>query len=186
MAKDTDSSALTTTSDREPSKRQLQRQMARKRESLAETIGDIKDTVEQQVDTLKKGVSGIIDFRGEFQNDPFVLSLGALSAGFALGYTVGYAHKNTKGSKQNQVTAFADTMIEQLSTMGQGLVLPALDAKISELFGFDFSAMLAKVGESAKKSPGKKKPRARALPKAPVKTRTLKPKTASGKKALKP
>ena len=169
----------------EPSKQQLQRKMARTRESLAETIGEIKETVEQQVDTVKKGVSGIIDYRGEFQKDPLVLSLGALSAGFALGYTLGYAHKNTKGGKQNQVTAFADTMIEQLSTMGQGLVLPALDAKISELFGFDFSATLARVAESSRKSPAKKKSRARALPKAPAKTRSRKQKAKSGKKASK-
>src|SRR5436190_12630727 len=116
--------------DVEPTKQQLQRQMARTRESLAETVGEIKETVQQEVKTVQKGVSSVLDYRKEFQKDPLVWSLGALSAGFALGYTVGYAHKNTKGRKQNELTAFADTMIEQLSTMGEGLVLPALDAKI--------------------------------------------------------
>lgn len=151
--------------DAEPTKQQLQRQMARTRESLAQTVGEIKETVEQEVKVVQKGVSSVLDYRHEFQKDPLVWSLGALSAGFALGYTVGYAHKNTKGRKQGEITAFADTMIEQLSTMGQGLVLPALDAKISELFGFQFSAMLEQVG-NAKKPSTKKRSRRAALPKA--------------------
>src|SRR5688572_15320900 len=118
MAKKTGS---TQTTNREPSKEQLQRQMARTRESIAETVGEIKETVEQQVDMAKKGVASVLNYREEFQKDPLVWSLGALSAGFALGYTVGYAHKNTKGGKQNQAALFAETMIEQLSGVGQGL-----------------------------------------------------------------
>jgi hypothetical protein len=149
-----------TSSSTERTKAQLQRQMARTRESLAETVGEIKETVEQQVDMVSQGVSSVLNFREEFQNDPLVWSLGALSAGFALGYTVGYAHKNTKGRKQNEITAFANTMIEQLSTMGKGLVLPALDAKISELFGFQFSSILEQIRSSG--VPAKKNTRSRA------------------------
>lgn len=160
----------------EPSKEQLQRQMARTRESLAETVGEIKETVEQQVDIVKEGVSGVLNYREEFQKDPLVWSLGALSAGFALGYTIGYAHKNTKGGKRSQATAFADTMIEQLSGVGQGLVLPALDAKISELFGFDFSAMLGQVAGKAK-APDKKKTRS-----APSRTGVAKKKKTPARK----
>ena len=88
-------------------KDQLQKQMARTRESLAETVGEIKETVEQEVETIKKGAESILNFRGEFEKDPFVWSLGALSAGFALGYTVGYAHKNAKGRKKSEVTFLA-------------------------------------------------------------------------------
>jgi hypothetical protein len=174
MAKKGSSPSRVTAIDTEPTKQQLQRQMARTRESLAETVGEIRETVEQQVDAVKDGVSSVLNYREEFQKDPLVWSLGALSAGFALGYTVGYAHKNTKGAKQTQITAFADTMIEQLSSMGQGLVMPALDAKLSELFGFNFSAMLNQVGK-ATRSDGKKKTR-RALPKAAGKTRSSKKK----------
>jgi hypothetical protein len=155
----------------EPTKAQLQREMARTRESLADTVGEIKETVEQQVDLVKRGVSSVANYRDEFQKDPLVWSLGALSAGFALGYTVGYAHKNTKGRRKTQITAFADTMIEQLSGVGQGLVLPALDAKISELFGVDFSAMLNEIGGAQKQTGKSKRRRARraATPKQPSK-----------------
>jgi hypothetical protein len=184
MAKRTTTKAKANSMHIEPTKDQLQRQMARTRESLAETVGEIKETVSQEVNMVKKGVTGILNYRDEFQNDPLVWSLGALSAGFALGYTVGYAHKNTKGKKQGQMTAFADTMIQQLSGMGQGLVLPALDAKISELFGFEFSAMLEKVGNSQRtptKERTSKKGGAKRLPAArkPAATRKV---TASKKK----
>jgi len=71
----------------EPTKRELQRQMARTRQSLAETVGEIKETVDQEVRAVKNTVSGVLDYRDEFQREPLVWSLGALSAGFALGYT---------------------------------------------------------------------------------------------------
>ena len=149
----------------QPSKRELQQQMELTRESLAETVGEIKDTVEQEVRAVKKSVSGVLDYREEFQKEPLVWSLGALSAGFALGYTVGYAHKNTKGGKQSPVVAFADSMVEELSTLGQGLVLPALNSKIRELFGFEFSELLGQM-RGTKKLTAKKKPIKRVTSKA--------------------
>ena len=136
----------------EPTKKELQRQMEQTRESLAETVAEIKETVDHEVRAVKKSVSGVLDYREEFQKEPLVWSLGALSAGFALGYTVGYAHKNTKGRKQTPVIAFADSMVDELSTMGQGLVLPALDAKIKELFGFEFSELLGQMRGTKKRA----------------------------------
>ena len=140
----------------EPSKRELQRQMERTRESLSETVSEIKETVDQEVRAVKRTVSGVLDYREQFQKEPLVWSLGALSAGFALGYTVGYAHKNTKGGKQTAVVAFADSMVEELSTVGNAMVLPALDAKIKELFGFEFSELLMQMKQTTKR-PAKKK-----------------------------
>lgn len=146
----------------EPTKRELERQMERTRESLAETVGEIKETVEQEYQSVRQTVSGVLDYREQFQKEPLVWSLGALSAGFALGYTVGYAHKNTKRGKQSQLVAFADSMVEELSTMGQGVVIPVLSEKIRELFGFDFSELLKDVGGTKKSSrkKGSVKPRA--------------------------
>lgn len=143
--------ARTSEENREPSKRELQRQMERTRESLAETVDEIKETIGQEVSAVKKTVSGVLDYREEFQKEPLVWSLGALSAGFALGYTLGYAHKNTRGGKQTAVIAFADSMVDEMSTLGKELVMPALDAKLKELFGFGFSELLAQVGGRANK-----------------------------------
>ena len=142
--------AATTKDGRDPSKRELQRQMEETRESLTETVGEIRETIEHEVASVKKTVSGVLDYREQFQKEPLVWSLGALSAGFALGYTLGYAHKNTKGGKQTPVMVFADTMISELSNMGQGLIMPALDGKLKELFGFELSDLFEQIRETKK------------------------------------
>src|SRR5918993_2194718 len=157
----------------EPTKRELQNQMDRTRESLAETVAEIKDTVEHEVRSVKKSVSGVLDYREEFQKEPLVWSLGALSAGFALGYTVGYAHKNSKGGKQTPVMAFADSMVDELSTMGQGFVLPALDAKIKELFGFEFSELLGQMKGSKKRTAKKKTTQRKTIKPAPSRAKRV-------------
>ena len=177
MAKREDHNGPDGAANQEPSKRQLQRQMQQTRESLSETVNEIKETVDHEVQAVKKTVSGVLDYREQFQKEPLVWSLGALSAGFALGYTIGYAHKNTKGSKQAPVMAFADSMVEELSTVGSAMVLPALDAKIKELFGFEFSELLTQMKQT-KKSPSKKRARKRKPSKAAVK-RTARKKIAN-------
>ena len=168
MAKTESDDRSETDGNQEPSKRQLQRQMEQTRESLSETVSEIKETVDHEVRAVKKTVSGVLDYREQFQKEPLVWSLGALSAGFALGYTIGYAHKNTKGSKQAPVIAFADSMVEELSTVGNAMVLPALDAKIKELFGFEFSELLTQMKQT-KKSATKKRTRKRKPSKAVAK-----------------
>ena len=148
--------------DENPSKRQLHQQMERTRESVAETVGEIKETVGEQIATAKRAVTGVLDYREEFQKEPLVWSLGALSAGFALGYTMGYAHKETKGArKKSEVAAFANSMVEELSVVGNSLVMPALNAHIKELFGFDFSEVLHSI-EGANK-PAKRRKRAKKV-----------------------
>lgn len=171
------SQARTATSA-EPTKEELQRHLKDTRESLSQTVAQLKDTVEAQVDAVKQTVGGVLDYREQFQKEPLLWSLGTLSAGFALGYTMGYAHKNTRGAKhKSEIAAFADGIVAELSTVGQSLVMPALNSKIRELFGFDFSHVLEEVA-GAKKAPkrigagkrpakakakkaGKKRPRSR-------------------------
>ena len=134
----------------EPGKAELERQLAETRESLSQTVNEIKETVTGQYEAVRDTVSGVMDYREQFQNEPVVWSLGALSAGFALGYTLGYAHKNTKGSKSrhSQIAAFADGLAGELSTIGKTLVMPTLNHKIKELFGFDFADVLEDMGRA--------------------------------------
>ena len=145
---------------KEPTKAQLQRQMEEARVSISQAVEEIKDTVEDQYEAAKKTVGGVLDLRQQFQQDPLVWSVGALSAGFALGYTLGYAHKNMTSSraKRSPVAAFADSLIEELSTVGNDLVLPPLNAKIKELFGFDFADVLEEIGAAKKPRTRKKTP----------------------------
>jgi hypothetical protein len=150
----------------ELSKKQLQRQMEQTRESVSETVGEIKDTVSQQYEAAKQTVAGVLDYREQFQKEPLVWSLGALSAGFALGYTMGYAHKETKGSRnKSQVAAFTNSLVEELSLVGNNVVMPTLNARIKEMFGFDFSEVLESIGDA-----GKKRPKRKAAKKAPTRT----------------
>ena len=156
----------------QPSKQQLQRQMEKTRQSVSETVGEIKETVNEQIAVAKQTVTGVLNYREEFQKEPLVWSLGALSAGFALGYTMGYAHRETKGArKKSEVAAFANSMVEELSAVGNSLVMPALNARIKELFGFDFGDALDSIGKANKGKPkrrGAKKtigrPKRKALP----------------------
>jgi len=132
--------------------------MEKTRESVAETVGEIKETVGEQLATAKQAVSGVLNYREEFQKEPLVWSLGALSAGFALGYTMGYAHKETKGGrKKSEVAAFANSLVDELSVVGNSLVMPALNVHIKELFGFDFSEVLSSIGEANKHKPSRKR-----------------------------
>ena len=156
----------------QPSKQQLQKQMEKTRQSVSETVGEIKETVNEQIAVAKQTVTGVLNYREEFQKEPLVWSLGALSAGFALGYTMGYAHRETKGArKKSEVAAFANSMVEELSAVGNSLVMPALNARIKELFGFDFGDALDSIGKANKRSPKRKRtkkaigrPKRKALP----------------------
>jgi hypothetical protein len=144
------------TEQKGPSKRELEKQIGRTRESLSETVEEIKETAEQGYASVKETVSGVLDYREEFQKDPLVWSLGALSAGFALGYAVGYAHKfSTKKAKNSQIAQFTDRMVDELSKVGQSLVVPAVGTKIREFFGFDFGELLRDMGGAKKSGPRK-------------------------------
>jgi hypothetical protein len=156
----------------QPSKQQLQRQMEITRQSVSETVGEIKETVNEQLAVAKQTVTGVLHYREEFQKEPLVWSLGALSAGFALGYTMGYAHRETKGARnKSEVAAFANSLVEELSVVGNSLVMPALNSRIKELFGFDFSEALSSIEKANKRNPKRKRtkkaigrPKRKALP----------------------
>jgi len=159
---------------RAPSQKELQRKIGRTRDSLRSTVEAIQDKADQQYQTVKETVSDVLDYRDEFQKEPVVWSLGALSAGFALGYTVGYSHKVAKGSKDSQFAKFTDSVVEELSHVGQRFVLPELNTKISQLFGFDFASLLGQV-RGKEKTSGRKRLTARTRrPKSHRATKTHK------------
>src|SRR5437868_9810904 len=157
--------------DRQPSQKELQRKIGRTRDSLRTTVEAIQDKADQQYRTVKETVSDVLDYRDEFQKEPVVWGLGALSAGFALGYTVGYSHKVAKTTKDSQFAKFTDNVVEELSHVGQRLVLPELNAKIRQLFGYDFTGLLDQVRGKEKKTTGRRRPTTR--PKRPKSRRSI-------------
>ena len=131
----------------EATKEELQQRMEAARESLSETVGQIRETVEGQYAAVKTGVSGILDWREGFQQDPLLWSVGALAAGLAVGYTLGVAQKrNGRRGKSPALAAFADGLIDELKNAAGGLPLLSLDPKTRALFGFDISKVLAEIG----------------------------------------
>lgn len=157
-------------------KAQLQQQMDHARESIGETVAQIKGTVEEQIDSVKDTVGGVLSFREGFQNEPLVWSLGALSAGFALGYTLGYANKHTKskGRLPPPLAAFVDDLARELSKVGNDLVLPSLNSHIKTALGFDLVTVLDEMG---------RKPRQRA--RVPAKARVRRSTKRSNKRPAK-
>jgi hypothetical protein len=160
----------TKTDGGEPTERELQRKIGQTRDSLRTTVEAIQDKAEQQYETVKHTVADVLDYRDEFQKEPVVWSLGALSAGFALGYTVGYSHKMAKTNKHSQFARFTDSVVGELSHVGQRLVLPELNSKIRELFGLDFGGLLDQVRGKPRKT-RTKRPKSRRSIKAPRKRR---------------
>jgi hypothetical protein len=151
----------------------LQRQIRRTRDSLRDTVEQIQDTAEQKYEAVKKTVSDVLDYREEFQKEPVVWTVGALSAGFAAGYAVGYSHKLAKSKKGSQFANFADTVVTDLSHLGQRLVLPELNAKITELFGFNFGGFLQQIGKTGRQT-GTKRLQGRRRQKQPKRGRRKK------------
>lgn len=69
-------------------KAELQRRMEEARESITQTVTEIKDTVANQYQSVKDTVTEALDWREQYRKRPVAFSIGALSAGFILGYSV--------------------------------------------------------------------------------------------------
>lgn len=71
------------TEDRdEPSKEALQRRMEEARDSISNTVTEIKENVTQQYENVKDA----LDWREHFKRQPLAWSLGAAGVGFFVGY----------------------------------------------------------------------------------------------------
>src|SRR5207248_10363737 len=106
-----------TTSSQQQHKKELQRQIGQTRDSLRDTVEQIQDTAEQKYQAAKETVSDVLDYRDEFQKEPVIWSLGALSAGLALGYTLGYSHNVAKTMTRSKFATLADSVVDELSTV---------------------------------------------------------------------
>jgi hypothetical protein len=163
-------------------KAQLQQQVDDARESISQAVEQIRGTVEQQVDSVRETVGGVLSLRSGVQSDPVVWSLGALSAGFALGYTLGYANKSAKsrGRLPTPVSAFVDDLARELSKVGKELVLPSLDAHIQSALGFELSDVLEQMGDHQRRPHSRRSEKQRARRKTrPSRKRAKRPRLRS-------
>jgi hypothetical protein len=75
--------------DVEPSKEELQRRMEEARDSITNTVTEIKENVAQQYENVKEA----LDWREHFKRQPLAWSLGAAGVGFFVGYGIAAAIK---------------------------------------------------------------------------------------------
>jgi ElaB/YqjD/DUF883 family membrane-anchored ribosome-binding protein len=73
----------------EPTKEELQRRMEEARDSISQTVSDIKDTVTTQYENVRESISQSLDWREQYRRRPVAFSVGALGVGLLLGYSVG-------------------------------------------------------------------------------------------------
>lgn len=72
----------------DPSKDELQHRMEVARESISQTVDEIKGTVVNQYESVKDTISKTLDWHEQVKKRPVIWSAGALGAGFVVGYGV--------------------------------------------------------------------------------------------------
>ncbi|HEY6122364.1 MAG TPA: hypothetical protein VIV66_20575 [Pyrinomonadaceae bacterium] len=77
----------------EESIEELQRRMEHARDSISNTVTEIKETVANQVQAVKD----TLDWREQFKKRPVAWSAGALGVGFVAGYSIAGAFKHDTG-----------------------------------------------------------------------------------------
>src|SRR5919205_3872787 len=80
-------------SDVDPTKAELQRRMEEARESISQTVSEIKDTVVTQYQQVKETISDTLDWREQYKRHTLPFTVGAFAAGALIGYAVMGAFK---------------------------------------------------------------------------------------------
>lgn len=158
--------AETGAGEESPTKAELQRRMEEARESISDTVADIKSVVVNQyeevrgtVETVRAEVGEVLDWRTEFDRNPLVWGAGAVSIGILIGFGIARAFDDDgdggRGRKKKNSTG--GHIVAELSGFAD-LVLPTISTKVKELFGLDLDAYLraAHAEKPARREPSAK------------------------------
>ena len=85
-----------------PSKEELQRRLGQARDSISNTVTEIKETVAHQVQAVKD----TLDWREQFKRRPVVWSAAALGAGFATGWCIAAFAKGDDSEYESAIDRF--------------------------------------------------------------------------------
>ncbi len=77
-----------TDGDEERTKAELQRRMEEARESITQTVSEIRDTVVNKYESVKESVSETLDWREQYRKRPVAWSVGASAVGLIVGYSL--------------------------------------------------------------------------------------------------
>jgi hypothetical protein len=92
------------------SKEALQRRMEAARDSISNTVTEIKENVAQQYETVKDA----LDWREHFKKQPVAWSLGAAGVGFFVGYGIAAALSGDDYDKDNYVASSSEAYAKPL------------------------------------------------------------------------
>ena len=115
----------------EPSKAELQRQMEEARASISETVAEIKDVVTHQYEevkdtyeSVKDGVEEALDWREKFSENPIVWGAGAVSVGILIGLGLAQAFDDEGGSRRRKSKAAgaAGSLVGVAQAASQGAI----------------------------------------------------------------
>jgi ElaB/YqjD/DUF883 family membrane-anchored ribosome-binding protein len=95
-------------SDEDATKAELQRRMEEARESITQTVTEIKDTVTNQYQAVRQTVTDALDWREQYRKRPVAWSVGALSVGFIVGYSLGGAFTGDGSDEEDYLSYEAD------------------------------------------------------------------------------
>jgi hypothetical protein len=109
----------------EPSKEELQRRLDHTRDSISQTVTEIKETVANQVQAVKN----TLDWREQFKKRPVAWSAGALGVGFLTGYCI--ANTFNKDDDYQSYSSAIDRYGEASKTYAAQPVLGAASASLS-------------------------------------------------------
>jgi hypothetical protein len=92
--------------DTDATKAELQRRMEEARESISQTVTEIKDTVVNQYQQVRETISDTLDWREQYKRHTLPITLGAVGVGFLVGYTVMGAFKSDGDEYDEEDEAF--------------------------------------------------------------------------------
>jgi hypothetical protein len=88
--------ATDSTADPDTTKAELQRRMEEARESITQTVTEIKDTVVTQYQQVRENISDTLDWREQYKRHTLPFTLTAFAVGTFVGYTVMGAFKGER------------------------------------------------------------------------------------------
>ena len=114
--------------DEDATKAELQRRMEEARESITQTVTEIKDTVANQYQNVRESINEALDWREQFRRRPAAFSAGALGVGLIFGYGVGGAFGRNRDTDQDYDEATDTYEVPEIATAARASsesILPA-------------------------------------------------------------
>ena len=113
-----------TTHEGDAGRAELQERLEETRESISQTVTEIKDAVTNQYESVKDTISDAVDWREHYRERPIAWSVGALSLGALAGYYLAGNYKRIEALNhlQSEASRLGDRFIKELSDIGDDMV----------------------------------------------------------------